>query len=481
MSLAFDTTNATFDGPGYFMGSPNIWFCYTATCSGSATISLRGSSFDTMLAVYDSCECYPASIALIATNDDAHGQQSEVSVPVVSGRSYLIEVGGYNNNAKGQGVLTITCSAQANTPANDNCVNAQQIGNVNHQQFSTRYATFDGPGHCTDSPNIWYRYTAAASGQVTVSLIGSSYDTKLAVYRGNNCYPAASAMVGCNDDANGTLASLLAFQATAGEKYLIEIGGYSPDAVGNGVITITAAATPPPPASKDDCAGAETVGNVTNQTFSTTGATFDGPGLCMTSPNIWYIYTASCTGNVTASLAGSSYDTMLAVYQGSSCYPNAARLIECNDDAGASYQSAVTFAATSGNQYLIEIGGYGSATGQGRLTIGCQGQTPPPVNKDNCTDAQVIGNVTDLAFDTTNATFDGPGHCMNSPNIWYRYTATCTGDVTVSLLGSSYDTKLAVYSGITCYPAASALVGCNDDYGSPYQSQITISGTSGQQ
>ncbi len=484
-NLAFDTTNATFDGPGHFMNSPNVWYCYTATCTGGATISLKGSSFDTKLAVYDGCNCYPASGALIKANDDAHGQQSEVSLPVVSGHTYLIEVGGYNANTKGQGVLTITCDAQANAPANDTCANAQQIGNVNNQPFNTTYATFDGPGHCLNSPNIWYRYTAAASGQVTVSLIGSSYDTKLAVYRGNNCYPPASAMVGCNDDAEGSLASRLGFQATAGEKYLIEVGGYSPDAVGNGVITITAAAPPPPPpASKDDCAGAETVGNVTNQSFSTVGATFDGPGLCMTSPNIWYRYTATCTGNVTVSLAGSSYDTMLAVYQGTQCYPNASRLIQCNDDAGSSYQSAVTFAATSGAQYLIEIGGYGSATGQGKLTINCQGQTPPPpppTNKDNCSGAQAIGNVTDLAFDTTTATFDGPGHCMNSPNIWYLYTATCTGDVTVSLLGSSYDTKLAVYKGASCYPAASALIECNDDYASSYQSQVTFAGTSGQQ
>jgi len=480
-NLSFDTRNATFDGPGHYMNSPNVWYCYTATCTGGATISLAGSSFDTKLAVYDRCGCYPASGALIKANDDSHGQQSEVSLPVVAGHTYLIEVGGYNATVKGQGVMTITCDAQANAPANNNCSNAEQVGNVTNRPFNTTYATFDGPGHCLNSPNIWYRYTAAATGQVTVSLLGSSYDTKLAVYRGNNCYPAASALVGCNDDFGSRLTSQITFQATGGQGYLIEVGGYNSDAIGAGVISITGAATPPPPATKDDCASAQTVGNVTNQAFTTTGATFDGPGLCMTSPNIWYRYIATCTGNVTVSLAGSSYDTMLAVYQGSQCYPNAARLIQCNDDSGSSYQSAVTFAATSGSQYLLEIGGYGSATGQGKLTINCQGQTPPPSSKDDCAGAQAVGNVTNLAFDTTSATFDGPGHCMNSPNIWYRYTATCTGDVTVSLLGSSYDTKLAVYRTSTCYPAAAALIECNDDFGSSYQSQITFAGTSGQQ
>jgi len=75
-NLSFDTRNATFDGPGYYINSPNLWYCYTATCTGGATISLQGSSFDTKLAVYDGCGCYPASVALIKANDDAHGQQS---------------------------------------------------------------------------------------------------------------------------------------------------------------------------------------------------------------------------------------------------------------------------------------------------------------------------------------------------------------------------------------------------------------------
>jgi hypothetical protein len=97
----------------------------------------------------------------------------------------------------------------------------------------------------------------------------------------------------------------------------------------------------------------------------------------MSSPNIWYCYTASCTGNVTVSLLGSSYDTVLAVYKGCGCYPTADNMIGCNDDAGASQQSEIAFAATAGGQYLIEVGGYGSETGQGLLSIGCEPVVSP--------------------------------------------------------------------------------------------------------
>ncbi|MEA3226382.1 MAG: GEVED domain-containing protein, partial [Planctomycetota bacterium] len=205
---------------------------------------------------------------------------------------------------------------------------------------------------------------------------------------------------------------------------------------------------------------------------------FVGAGLCMISPYIWYCSTASCTGEVTVSLAGSSFDTMLAVYNGCECYPTTADMLGCNDDANLSYQSEVNFAAIAGNQYLIEIGGYGSETGQGVLNISCEGES---ASKDDCINARAVGDVTNVPFDTTNTTFDGRGLCLTSPNIWYRYTASCTGEVTVSLLGSSFDTMLAAYEGTNCYPASGDMVGCNDDFDFTYQSQVMFAAVAGEQ
>ncbi|MHC4244024.1 MAG: hypothetical protein ACYSU4_16590, partial [Planctomycetota bacterium] len=50
------------------------------------------------------------------------------------------------------------------------------------------------------------------------------------------------------------------------------------------------------PPANDDLQNAESVGNVTNLTFNTLEATIDGPELCMSGTNIWYCYTATCTG-----------------------------------------------------------------------------------------------------------------------------------------------------------------------------------------
>ena len=480
ISMLFDTTRATFDGPGHYIRSPNLWYCYTATCNGCATVSLRGSNFDTKIAVYDGCDCYPILEDLIIKNDDFHGQQSQITFPVKAGSRYLIEIGGFNPSVKGQGTIAISCDPQSVQPANDDCINARRVRNVIELPFTTICATFDGPGHFFTSPNLWYRYMAWSTGEVTVSLLGSEYDTALVVYDTGDCYPKLGDIIERNDDFGGFLQSQITFHATAGNQYLFEVLGYNSDEVGEGVLTISSEGEPPAH-NNDDCYNAKPIAEVTNLPFDTISATADGPHHCMYSSNLWYCYTASCTGEVIVSLAGSSFDTMLAVYDGCDCLSAWENMIECNDDIENSRQSEITFDAIAGNQYLIEVGGYGLEAGQGLLSISCEGIQPPPSSKDDCENAKPVGDVKNLAFSTTNATFDGSGLCMRSPNIWYCYTATCTGDVTVSLAGSSYDTMLAVYDGCECYPASEDLIECNDDAGNTYQSEITFAATAGSQ
>jgi len=267
-------------------------------------------------------------------------------------------------------------------PVNDQCVNAESVGDVQDLQFSTTEASFDGAGLCLNSPNIWYSYTATCTGEVTVSLLGSSYDTMLAVYNGAKCSLTSGDLVACNDDFGSEFQSQITFEATAGNRYLIEVGGYGSE-TGEGVLSISCESPPPP--ARDDCTNAEPVGDVKDLPFDTGEATFDGPGLCMTSPNIWFCYTASCTGDVTVSLLGSSYDTMLAVYERCKCNLTSDDLIACNDDFGSVFQSQVTFEAVAGHQYLIEVGGYLSETGQGVLSIDCEQDLP--LNRTDLGDA----------------------------------------------------------------------------------------------
>lgn len=140
----------------------------------------------------------------------------------------------------------------------------------------------------------------------------------------------------------------------------------------------------------DNCAGATAVSDGVHF-FSTVGATADGPthtaAECQnaggTFNNVWFAYTATCTGLATITtcedLGGSAtYDTKLALYTGTCA---SLTLVACNDDdvvnacgAAPNYRSTINAEVTSGTTYLIAVGGFSAAdTGTGNLSISCQG------------------------------------------------------------------------------------------------------------
>jgi hypothetical protein len=254
---------------------------------------------------------------------------------------------------------------------------------------------------------------------------------------------------------------------------MIEVGGAG-SATGAGQLNISCSADPIP--SNDECASATEIGDVTDLAFDTTHATFDGDGACLTSPNVWYAYTAPCTGTTTADLFGSSFDTMLGVHSGTAC--DSLSVVGCNDDAPAGgLQSELVFDTIAGHVYMVEVGGFDSTVGEGFLSISCVPTSGP--SNDDCANATQFSAITvNAAFDTTNGTFDGDGTCLTSPNLWYAYNSPCTGTLTVDTFFSSYDTVLGVYSGSAC--DSLAVIACNDDAPSGgRQSEVIIEAIAG--
>lgn len=86
----------------------------------------------------------------------------------------------------------------------------------------------------------------------------------------------------------------------------------------------------------------------------------------------------------------------------------------------------------------------------------------PPVN-DNVGQARFVGPGT-YAFSTVEATVDGPNYSCESgdvslgPDIWFLIQTRDAGPVSIDTCGSTFDTTVAVYSGI----APEVQVACND-------------------
>jgi len=115
------------------------------------------------------------------------------------------------------------------------------------------------------------------------------------------------------------------------------------------------------------------------------GATTDGPTLPTSCDegsglsfdnDIWYNYTATCTGTLVASTCNdATFDTRLAIYSGTACPPGT--LVACNDDGVgcANFSSLMMATVNSGSSYKIRVGGFGGATGSGDLSLSCTPST----------------------------------------------------------------------------------------------------------
>ncbi len=378
---------------------------------------------------------------------------------------YAVWTGGAKASLRSQQdfVFTVDVAEPPPAPENDNCSNATAIGDVTGLAFSTLTATPDNTGYTT-GPNVWYCYTASCDGQATVSLCGSSYDTKVAAYDGCSC--TLGAALATNDDFCSTQSQIV-FNVVKDNTYLIEVGGYSAGA-GDGVLTVSCAEVGPGNPG-DNCSdplkvdipslpytdiGQTTCGRVNDYSATCMGY-YDG------GEDIIYEVTVSSAVDVDITLdpKGSTW-TGVAIMD--ACPSGTANCIDQSTSSSGSPHGMTCVHLEPGTYYIM-VDTWPSPTciTEFDLTISAASGCNPPDN-DNCASATEISNVTDLAFSTENATFDGPGGCQTSANVWYVYTPPCDGstEVTVSLCGSAYDTKLAVYDGAGC---DSPQLACNDD------------------
>jgi len=210
-----------------------------------------------------------------------------------------------------------------------------------------------------------------------------------------------------------------------------------------------------PPAPENDlCTDAIALECGDTISGTTDDATFDDAGTCGTSntaPGVWY--SVAHTGLITASTCNqANFDTKLSVY-GGEC-GDLGCITGRDDTAGCSgFTTEVTW-PSAGDEELILVHGFGSATGDFDLTVSCQDF----VENDICEDAigpLEVDSVT--AGSTSGATADEPpdidcGTSVTAPGVWYTVvgtgntmTASTCNDGNPATGSAAYDTKISVY------------------------------------
>lgn len=405
-SLAGNTASGTVDCG--FGNTVDEWYCYVATCDGTATATTcePGTNFDTILSVFDAC-----GGTELDCNDDTAGappecslgglnRKSTISWPATAGTAYMIRVSGFNN-ASGTYDLTLSCQGAGGGScppggSGDECnipivvSEGSHNGDLGDNTGST--GNDSSCGGTLDTIDEWYCYTASCDGTATATTCnaGTQFDTILAVYSA-----CGGGEIVCNDDTVGAPApcalsglnrkSTVSWAVTSGTSYFIRVSVFNDDFAGQGgfgtLYQLDISCAPGGGGGgNDDCANATAIAGLGNFPFDNSAATTDGNpnGLCLAfgtdqiDSDVWYCWTSNCDDNVVISTVGlTGVDTRIAVYDGCAC-PEGSGILACNDDSAATLQSTVSFPATSGNTYLIRIGTFPTAAGgTGQFSIAC--------------------------------------------------------------------------------------------------------------
>ncbi len=461
--------------------SHSVWFKWTASADGTVEINTFGSAlinpppglqFDTVLAVYTGSTL--AGLQKIVGNDDTtdpatgRTKQSRIRFLAQSGTTYHIAFDGYNGDV-GNVVLNILEHTAAR-PSNDHWedaftftgtlpqLNDQSATSTTNSNVSATVQAGE-PEHVSESAyssSVWYRWTAPTSGSAAVDTSGSDFDTVVAVYRGSEL--DGLTLVTFNDDDEGDTTSFAQFFAEFGTTYYFAVDGFAGQ---EGEVHFRLQWGPAPPpndnvnnafilASLDTVStdgpngGATTESDERDPLFAS--KEFHHPGVPAVS-SIWYRWTAPADPpqSIEINTLGSNFDTVLAVYTGTTFI--IFEKVASNDDAGA-ITSRVRFSPIAGQTYRIAIDGKEGA--QGAAFLNLLPGPDPPANDD----FENAAPFSTYATSGTNAaaTVQGsePDHApgvVNYGTVWFAWTADLNTRFRASTAGSDFDTTLAVYTG----------------------------------
>lgn len=295
------------------------------------------------------------------------------------------------------------------------------------------------------APDVWFRFTAPASGSVTIDLSsGSMTDSGMSLYSGT-C--GSFTEVNCDDDGgSGAMSNIVATGLTPGTTYYIRVWEFSS---GTGTFNIcvfdnSGGGGGP---TNDECVNATALPCGTTNLAGTTAASVSethGTGCTMSSYGVWYTFVGD--GQSTTISSTATFDHEMAITSGS-C--GSLSNVTCQDNALSGGTETYTFTTTNGVNYYVYIAHYSSSsTTTGTFTISrtCVAAPTPPAN-DDCANATALPcGTTNLAGTTVNSAPETVNTCtMSQYGVWYAFTGN--GQISTITLNPSYDMELAIYSG----------------------------------
>ncbi|XPM60832.2 MAG: hypothetical protein EDM05_028195 [Leptolyngbya sp. IPPAS B-1204] len=185
-----------------------------------------------------------------------------------------------------------------------------------------------------------------------------------------------------------------------------------------------------------------TTGSVSGSNVGATGQAGE-PTQSGTIHSVWWKWTApNSGGTLTLDTFGSSFNTFLSVFSGTSV--SSLTPLARNDDTDGWPQSQVQLAVQPNQTYSIAVDGHNTATGTIKLNYRFG---PPPANDKLAAATTLNGTSGSVPGNNRHATGE-PGEPAQSGTlntVWWKWTAPKDGALTVDTLGSQVDAYLSLF------------------------------------
>jgi hypothetical protein len=216
------SASCTFGSPDND-GDNSVWWWFRASADGTVTIDLNGSSFDTIVSVYNS-----TLTTEVACNDDDPngGLTSRIdNLQALFGDIFFIRVTGFQG---AEGDIALSLDGPVTAPAEDEV--GLQMPFETLYPITTIGSTEGGPvgdasASCTnDGTNSSWRTFTGTGSPVTLYVEMGGFDTVMTILDENLNELA------CDDDGGeGTLSRIDNFQTESGVTYFVRLAGFGGD------------------------------------------------------------------------------------------------------------------------------------------------------------------------------------------------------------------------------------------------------------
>ncbi|MEP0913303.1 DUF4347 domain-containing protein [Leptolyngbya sp. GB1-A1] len=325
---------------------------------------------------------------------------------------------------------------EATLEVNDAFANAIALTGVSGTALGSNFTATGENGEPIQSGRInsvWWAWTAPSDGLLKIDTSDSNFYTCLSLFTGSSLNDLT---VLIQDDYYDSIE----YQVQSGTTYYIAVDGYGSQ---RGNIKLDYRLYTP--SSNDNWVNAAeitgTSGTVTGSNVAATGETGE-PGQSGEINSVWWSWTAPSNGLLVMDANDSNFDAFLSLFTGSSVDDLVLEQYGTN--------GFIKYQVQAGTTYHIAVDGddYGYNNKQGDITLKYQLYTPP--SNDNWNNATALtgtsGTVIGNNFAATGEAGE-PGQSGLTNSVWWAWTASSDGTLSIDTSGSDFDTFLSLFTG----------------------------------